>query len=314
MSPDRTDIVCLCTHYDLKSLYATGFAHHPSLQLLQPEEVADPKAIDIALAFNPPPDAFARFPNLKLLHSVGAGVDGLLKHPGLLPGMAVVRMVNPEQARMMAGFAVWHVVSWHRRLWEYPALQAKRHWEVLDASAPSRFPVAVLGWGNMGRACGEALAGLGYPVTAWAGTPRTEAGIRILAGAAGLEEVLAEARVVVNVLPLTAATQGILDARRFAMMRDDALVVQLGRGGHLVEADLVAALDAGRPAMAALDVMETEPLPAESPLWAHPRIRVTPHCASESSAEAVADAVAANIERWKSGEPMRGVVDRARGY
>ncbi|MEL6769301.1 MAG: glyoxylate/hydroxypyruvate reductase A [Pseudomonadota bacterium] len=314
MNTEPTDIVCLCTHYDLKETYAAGFAHHPSLRLLQPDEVADPQAIDIALAFNPPPDAFARFPNLKLLHSVGAGVDGLLKHPGLLPGMAVVRMVNPEQARMMAGFAVWHAVSWHRRLWEYPALQAKRHWEVLDASAPSRFPVAVLGWGNMGRACGEALAGLGYPVTAWAGTPRTEAGIRILAGAAGLEEVLAEARVVVNVLPLTASTEGILDARRFAMMRDDALVVQLGRGGHLVEADLLAALDAGRPAVAALDVMETEPLPAESPLWTHPRIRVTPHCASESSAEAVADAVAANIERWKSGEAMTGVVDRARGY
>ncbi|MEL7172957.1 MAG: hypothetical protein AAFN05_08345, partial [Pseudomonadota bacterium] len=101
MSPDRTDIVCLCTHYDLKSLYATGFAHHPSLQLLQPEEVADPKAIDIALAFNPPPDAFARFPNLKLLHSVGAGVDGLLKHPGLLRVHHAHHGHARQQARML---------------------------------------------------------------------------------------------------------------------------------------------------------------------------------------------------------------------
>lgn len=309
-----TDIVCLCTHYDLKALYGEGFARHPSLRLRAPEEVDDPGKIEIAIAFNPPPDAFERFAGLKLLHSVGAGVDGLLKHPGLRPEMTVVRMVNPEQARMMAGFAVWHVVSWHRRLWEYPGQQARRHWEVLDVSAPSTFPVAVLGWGNMGRACGEALAGLGYPVTAWAGAARKEAGIPILAGSDGLAEVLAEARVVVNVLPLTAATAGVLDARCFEMMRPDTLLVQLGRGGHLVEADLVAALDAGCPAMAALDVMETEPLPSESPLWAHPKIRVTPHCASESSAEAVADAVAANVARWQIGEPMTGVVDRGRGY
>ncbi|MEM7499299.1 MAG: glyoxylate/hydroxypyruvate reductase A [Pseudomonadota bacterium] len=309
-----TDVVCLCTHHDLKALYAEGFARHTDLRLLTPDEVADPSAVEIAIAFNPPPDAFERFHALKLLHSVGAGVDGLLKHPGLLPEMAVVRMVNPEQARMMAGFAVWHVVSWHRRLWEYPALQARRHWEVLDASPASGFPVAVLGWGNMGRACGEALAGLGYPVTAWAGTAREEAGIRILAGEDGLAEALRPARAIVNVLPLTEATRCILDDVTFGYMRPDALLVQLGRGGHLVEPDLIAALDAGRPGMAALDVMETEPLPPESPLWSHPRIRVTPHCASESSPEAVADAVAANIVRWQAGEPMTGLVDRGRGY
>ncbi|MEM6942721.1 MAG: glyoxylate/hydroxypyruvate reductase A [Pseudomonadota bacterium] len=309
-----TDIVCLCSIYDLKDLYSEGFGGHQELRLLRPEEVEDPAAIEVAIGFAPGPGDLAGFPNLRLLCSVGAGVDGLLTHPGLHDGIALVRMVNPEQARMMAGFSAYHVVAWHRRLWEYPAMQEARRWETLDATPPSSFPVAILGWGNMGRATGRVLADLGYPVTGWAGSPREEGGIRVLAGEAALPDLLNEARAVVNLLPLTDTTRGILDAERFAMMREDAILVQLGRGGHLVEGDLIAALDAGRPAVAALDVTEIEPLPPESPLWSHPKVRITPHVASENSAEAVAGAVAANLRRWRAGEPLVGVVDRSRGY
>lgn len=309
-----TDIVCLCQRYDLKGQFGPGFAGFPEVRLLNPDEVSDPASVRYALAFLPEDDAFARFPNLAMVCSVGAGVDGLLVHPGLPAEMPVVRMVNPEQAKMMAGCAVYHVVGWHRRLVDYPAQQRAKVWQELDLTVPSTFPVGVLGFGNMGRAVCAALGVLGYPVRAWAGRARTEDGIAVESGRESLGHLLGWARAVVNVLPLTEATTGILNAETFAEMRADALLVQIGRGAHVVEPDLLAALDAGRPGGAVLDVMMQEPLPQDSPLWTHPKIQITPHMASENSPEAVAGAIAGNIARHQQGEAPVGLVDRARGY
>ncbi|RVT84073.1 glyoxylate/hydroxypyruvate reductase A [Rhodobacteraceae bacterium CCMM004] len=307
-------VVCLSERFDLKALFGAAFAGHaPGLELCRPEE-ADAAAVRHAFVYDPGPQDFARFPALELACSWGAGVDALLLHPGLPDRLAVKRMTDPEQARQMAGFAVYNVVGWSRRLWDYPARQSAARWEETPTVAPSDFPVGILGMGNMGRACAAALRGLGYPVMGWAGRARREGGIEIVSGDGGLAYVAQTSAAVICVLPLTAATRGLLNAAVFADMRSDAILIQLGRGAHLNEPDLIAALDAGRPAMAALDVFQTEPLPPDDPLWRHPRVRVTPHIASAASPENVARSIAAGIAAWERGERPEGLVDRAQGY
>lgn len=309
------DLVCLSEQFDLKSRFADAFARQaPWLRLLSPPEVRDPGAVAFAFAHDPAPDAFETFANLRLVCSWGAGVDGLLTHPGLPPDLPVQRMTDPGQAQMMAAFAAFYVTGWQRRMFDYPALQARREWRDLNWVTPAAFPVGVLGFGNMGRAIAGGLAGLGFPVTAWAGRARTAGGIRVVSGTKGLDKVLGASRALVNVLPLTPGTVGILNAVTLAKMRDDALLIQLARGAHLVEPDLIAALDAGRPARAALDVASVEPLPPDSPLWSHPGVMLTPHVASAADPDAVARSVAGGIRAVLEGRSPDALVDRSRGY
>jgi glyoxylate/hydroxypyruvate reductase A len=310
-----TDLVCLCEQYDLKELFGAGFvSEHPWINLLRPDEVTDPGAIRHAMAFRPGPEAFDPYPNLALVHCGGAGVDGLLSHPGLRPEIGITRMINPEQARMMASFAVWYIIGWHRRMWDYAAQQAAREWRVINLATPSEFPVGILGYGSMGKALASSLGSLGFPVTAYAGSARRDGAVEVLSGPQGIARIAGTSRAVVNLLPLTAETTGILSAGFFAAMRDDAILIQLGRGAHLVEADLCAALDAGRPAMAAVDVVSSEPLPPGHPFWRHEKIMLTPHAASESEPGAVARWIAGGIRQFEQGEAPQGLVDRQRGY
>lgn len=312
---DRIDLVCLCAQYDLKKMYGSGFASEtPWIRLLLPGEVSDPGSIRHALAFSPAPDAFDAYPNLELVSSGGAGVDALLQHPGLRPEIAISRMINPEQSRMMAAFALWFITGWQRRMWDYAPQQAAQLWQTINLTTPSEFPVGLLGFGNMARTLASALTILGFPVTAYAGSARDGGEVRVVSGPDGLAEIARSAAAVVNLLPLTDQTSGILCAAFFRQMRDDAILIQLGRGGHLVEDDLLAALDAGRPAMAALDVTATEPLPAGHPFWSHEKVMLTPHVASESDPVAAARVIAEGILRFERGEAPAGLVDRKKGY
>lgn len=311
---DRIDVVSLCDNYDLKAFYGAYFAEHAHLRLLAPDEVRDPSAIRHAFAFVPAAEAFAAYPNLQLVSSAGAGVDGLLRNPSLGPEVAVSRLVVPEQAEMIAGFAIWHIVGHQREMARYAAQQATADWSAFNRCPPSEMPVGLLGFGHIAATLGRALRALGHPVLAYGSRARTEAGIDVLSGAEGLARVLRETRAVVNLLPLTDDTLGILNAQTLGLMRSDAILIQLGRGGHLVEADLLDALAAGRPQAAALDVFETEPLPAEHPFWAHPQICVTPHVAGEASSRALVQFVADGIAAFERGEAPKGLVDRTRGY
>lgn len=311
----QIDVLCLCQQYDLRGVFGPGFERFSDIRLITPDEVTDPASIRYVLAFRPAADAFDRLPNVEMICSIGAGVDGLLRHPGLRPDMAVVRMINPQQAEMMAGFAAWYVVGHHREMARYGVLQAARSWQTpAQPQLPSQFPVAVLGYGKMGQAIGRALGAMGYPVTGWAARARTQDGVQVLSGEDGLARALSGAGAVIGVLPLTDQTSGFFNARRFAMMRRDAILIQLGRGGHLIEDDLIAALDAGRPALAALDVTQVEPLPKDSPLWSHPRVMLTPHIASDSDGAAIAQTVSASIRAHQAGQTPQGLVDRSRGY
>ncbi len=279
-----TDIVCLSQKFDFRAMFSEAFAAHaPGLRLVAPED-ANPETTLFALANDPAPDAFKMFSRLQMICTWGAGVNDLLLHPGLPDRVVIKRMTDPGQARMMAAFAAYYVTGWQRRMFDYPAMQKARVWDRnLNDTSPEDFPVGILGYGKMGAAIGGALTAMGFPVTAWASRARDEGGVAVVAGQAGFDRVVADSAAVINVLPLTPETRGILCAPVFAAMRDDAILIQLARGAHLVEPDLIAALDAGRPALAALDVMEREPLPPDDPLWAHPRVMITPHIASTAS-------------------------------
>jgi glyoxylate/hydroxypyruvate reductase A len=310
-----TELVCLSRKFDFKAMFGDAFARHaPGLRLVSPDE-ADPAQVRFALANDPAPDAFEVFRNLRLICTWGAGVNDLLRHPGLPRDVAIKRMTDPGQAQMMAAFAAHYVTGWQRRMFDYPARQQQRLWDRnLNDTAPRDFPVGILGYGKMGEAIGKGLAAMGFPVTAWASRARDAGGVAVVAGQAGFDRVVSTSAALINVLPLTPETAGILCAPVFAAMRDDAILIQLARGAHVVEPDLIAALDAGRPALAALDVMVREPLPPDDPLWAHPRVMLTPHIASAASPEGVARSVADGIAAFERGDTPEGLVDIRRGY
>jgi glyoxylate/hydroxypyruvate reductase A len=311
------DVVCLCDVIDLKAHFQDVFRQQaPWLRLLRPDEVADPRQIRYALGWKPTAGQAARFRALRLVSSVGAGADALLECQGLARDVVISRIMDPEQAAMMSAFALWHVIGLHREMHRYPAQQQAHRWRQRSKAPPSRFPVGVLGYGHMGQHLADCLHRLGYPVHA--ATRRTPeqvpAWLQLASGEHACLVVAARCRVLVNLLPLTAATRGILDAQLFRVMPRDAWLVHLGRGGHLVAADLLAALDAGDIAGAALDVFPVEPLPKDDALWDHPGVRITPHVASEVDDRRVADWLAEQIDRLESGRPALGIVDRDRGY
>jgi glyoxylate/hydroxypyruvate reductase A len=309
------EIVCLCDTHDLKRFFAAAFeATHPWLRLVNPDEVSDPLAINHAFAFSPGKDAFVPYPNLRMISSAGAGIDVLLGHPGVAQDVVISRVKLEEQAEMIAAFAMWHIIDWQRKISDYPALQKRKEWAPINRTAPTEFPVGVLGYGLIGGTLARRLHDLKYPVLAYGSKPRHDDGIEIASGADGLKRIANSCRAIVNLLPLTDETTGILSSELFAEMRDDALIINLGRGSHLVEPDLIAALEKGRPAGAALDVFAVEPLPQSHPFWEHDKIRITPHIAGYAEPSSVVRFVAEGIAAFERGAQPEGIVDRSRGY
>ncbi|MBE1285738.1 MAG: hypothetical protein GJ676_20670 [Rhodobacteraceae bacterium] len=310
------DLVCLCQKNDLKAYLGEELnACAPWITLKYPDEVADPETIHHALSFAPGPDDFAPYPNLALVSSVGAGVDAILRASSLPSTTSVSRVIVPEQAQMIAAFAIWQIVNRQRQMAGYAQQQSRREWSVINRTAPSRFPVGILGFGRIGACLAGSLRGLGYPVTAYASRARTEPdGTRVVTGNTGLDQIARENLAVVNLLPLTKDTVGILNTRFLEQMREDALLINLGRGAHLVEQDLLSALALGRPAMAALDTFENEPLPADHPFWRHDRVQITPHVAGDADPKTVARFIANGIAAFEAGQKPAGQVDREVGY
>ncbi|WP_119165088.1 2-hydroxyacid dehydrogenase [Algihabitans albus] len=298
----------------LDEVFRSAFAaEDASVELLMPEEVDDPATIDFALAWRPPQGVLKRYPNLKVICSIAAGVDNILADPEL-PDVPVVRMVDPEQAEAMALFVIWHVIWYQRRFDLYLEQQEAQVWRRQPQRSATDTTVAVLGLGRMGSVTAQRLAGLGYPTLGWARSPRTLEGVEVVSGGEGLETLLARADVVINLLPLTAETRGLLDGALFARMKPGAYLIQMGRGPHLVERDLLAAVDSGHLAGASLDVFEQEPLPPGHTFWTHPRILVTPHCASDATADLVAVQTLAAARAALAGTEIPNGVNKTDGY
>jgi glyoxylate/hydroxypyruvate reductase A len=289
--------------------------HLPSDEtLVLATQLTDKRAVDIALAANPRWGELASFPNLRFVQSLWAGVDGMLGDPTLPEHITLARLVDPAMAQSMAEGAIAAVLYLHRQFPAYLRQQAKHTWRQLPQPVSARSSVGVLGFGKMGEPVAQGLAALGFPVYAWGLRPRAQASVDHSWGAAGLEEVLAKARILINLLPLTAATAGILNAELFRRLPAGAALINLGRGGHLRDEDLLAALQTQHLSHAVLDVFHHEPLPADHPFWSHPQVTVLPHVAASTDPESAAPIAAQNIAAFRAGRPLTGLVSRSEGY
>ncbi|GHB18439.1 2-hydroxyacid dehydrogenase [Salinicola rhizosphaerae] len=297
--------------------YLAAFeAAAPNLVLMPPEAVDDPAAIAFALAWDPDDDAFRPYPNLRLVSSIAAGVNGILASASLPGDVPLMRIAGEMQAKMMAGFVTWHVLWHHRRFGDYLANQRLSRWEHLLDRDASEIRVGLMGAGKMGGAVAESLLALGYDVAIYSRSGRNvPAGVTGFSGGReALERLAARSEILINLLPLTAQTRGILDADLFACLPRGGALIHVGRGEHLLEADLLAALDSGQLAGASLDVFAVEPLPRGHPFWRHERIVVTPHDACDSTPAQVAQEVAAALEGLDAGRLPTSLVDREAGY
>ncbi|EXI99087.1 2-hydroxyacid dehydrogenase [Burkholderia pseudomallei] len=279
----------------------------------------DDASADYALVWRAPREFFAPRAGLKAVFNLGAGVDAILalerEHPGLLPrDVPLVRLEDAGMTRQMVEYATHAALRYLRRFDEYALLQRERRWQVLAPHARETFVVGVLGLGALGAEVARALAALGLPVRGYSRAPKAIDGVTTFAGAAQLDAFLGGAKLLVNLLPSTAATDGILNARTFSKLAHGAYLVNLARGAHLVEADLLDALASGRVAAATLDVFATEPLPPDHPFWHEPRITITPHCSADTLRAEAVEQIAAKIGALERGEPIGGIVDRDRGY
>ncbi|HUC70107.1 MAG TPA: glyoxylate/hydroxypyruvate reductase A [Stellaceae bacterium] len=277
-------------------------------------EIGDAAEIEYALVWRPEPGLLASLPNLRLILSLGAGVDHILCDPQLPRDVPIVRLVDPYLTDAMSEYVVLQVLRLHRQDLDYRAQQQAGIWRELPQKNAGERPVGILGFGEIGQDAARKLAALGFPVVGWSRAEKTIARFRAHAGAGGLAKLLAGSEIVVCLLPLTPETEGILCASTFAALPRGAGLVNAGRGGHLVEADLIPALDSGQLAAAALDVFRDEPLPPGHPFWRHPRILVTPHIAGITNPTTAAAIVLDNIRRFEEGRPLLNEVDRTQGY
>ena len=286
----------------------------PDLEFRIHPETGDPKDIEYALVWDPPAGLLASLPNLKAIFSLGAGVDHLFKDPSLPKNVPIVRLIDERLTAQMVEYAMLYALYFHRAIPLYTAQQKERAWKEAPLKLISERRVGVMGIGEIGSAAARALAGMGFDVAGWSRRPKTIEGVETFAGAEGLAPFLARTDILVCILPLTSETTDILDAKLFAAMPQGSYVINIGRGKQLVEEDLIKALDSGHIAGAALDVFRTEPLPKESPLWAHPKIVVTPHIAAMTDPRSSVRQVVANIKRVRAGETPINTVDSAVGY
>ncbi len=280
-----------------------------------PDETGDPEDIEFALAWGPKRGELARFPNLKAIFSLGAGVEHLFRDPYLPAGVPVVRLVDPGLTGRMTEYVVHWVLHFHRGFHAYAAAQRRGEWRQRPAPPPpEKRTVGILGLGVLGGDAAQTLAALGFEVAGWSRSPKDMDGVRCFAGADAFLPFLSGLDIVVCLLPLTDETRGIIGRQALAALPKGACLINAGRGPQVVERDLLDALDSGHIDAAALDVFDIEPLRDGHPFWTHPKVIATPHIASQTSPETAAPEIAANIRRIRAGEAPYPIADRQKGY
>ncbi|BEO22724.1 TPA: glyoxylate/hydroxypyruvate reductase GhrA [Serratia marcescens] len=279
----------------------------------------DERPADYALVWRPPHEMLANRRDLKAVFALGAGVDAILdqerKHPGTLPaGVPLLRLEDTGMAQQMQEYALSYVLRYFRRFDEYQALQQRQEWQPLDPHSLDDFTIGILGAGVLGQSVARKLTEFGFSVRCWSRSAKQIDGVQSFAGEAQRAAFLDGVKLVINLLPNTPETVGILNRELFAQLSTGAYLINIARGAHLVEADLLAALEQGQLAAATLDVFVREPLPQDHPFWRHPRVTITPHIAAITLPQQAMDQIAANIRALEAGHAPAGVVDRQRGY
>ncbi len=285
----------------------------PDLEVRVWPEIGNREDIEAALVWRPPAGLLAGLPNLRAVFSLGAGVDGLLEAPDL-PDVPLCRMVDPTLTRSMVEYALCWTLFYHRRLDIYDTQQRRGEWNMRMPQPAGATRVGVMGLGELGRATAEALVRAGFSVRGWSRTPKNIPGVESYALREQLPLFLRDLDIVICLLPLTPETENILDAELFRCLPEGACLVHLARGRHLVERDLMAAIERGHLRAATVDVFRTEPLPPDHPFWRHPGIHVTPHVASYALPETGAEVIVENLRRLRQGRPLLHRVSRQRGY
>jgi glyoxylate/hydroxypyruvate reductase len=286
----------------------------PDLRVVLWPAAFDPDDVIAVVAWHPPPDLLGSLPNLKMIASIGAGAEHILRCPDLPVSVPVTRIVDPEQARGMAEYVLWVALYYHRGFDTMARQQADGLWRMPPQGPARDFHVGVMGMGGMGRPVAVALRDSGFAVSAWSRSAPLLDSVHSYTGQDELSAFLAPLDLVVCLLPLTPATRGLCNTAFFAQMKPGAAFVNAGRGEHVVMSDLLAALDAGRVGSAVLDVFENEPLAKDDALWQHPRIVITPHMASSASDLTITQQILHNVQRLRQGQQPLHTVDRQRGY
>ena len=288
----------------------------PGLEVRAWPDIGAPADIDYALVWKPRPGELAKLPNLKAIFSLGAGVDHIFADPDLPEGVPVTRIVDANLTAGMSEYVLLHTLRYHHNQPVLDRQQRDHVWDMRMSEMRQAYEtsVGVLGLGEIGSDAAVKLSALGFSVAGWSRTQKSMHGVECYAGEAEFQAFLARTRILVCLLPLTPATAGILNAAAFASMPRGGYLINAGRGGHLVEDDLIPALDSGQLAGATLDVFAQEPLPPGHPFWDHPAITVTPHNASITDPRSVAAQVAENIRRQRAGEPLLNLVDPEAKY
>lgn len=267
--------------------------------------------IEVALVGAPPPGVFGRLPRLRLVQSLWMGVEKLLADAELPRDVPIARMVDPGMVAAMSETVLAHLLDWHRHFWLYRRWQDEKKWKQRRQFMAQDRTVGILGLGELGTDAAKKLAALGFRVCGWSRRPKAIEGVHC---STDLDEVLSRSDAVVCLLPLTAQTKGVLNKNAFARIKKGGCVINLARGAHLVAPDLLVALDSGQLSRAYLDVFDEEPLPADSPLWTHPGVALTPHVAALTEPRTAIATIVENVERVRRGEAPRHLVDRAAGY
>lgn len=285
----------------------------PDLELRVFPNFGNADEIDVAMVWRPPAEGLGQFKNLKAILSLGAGVDqlDLTKLP---PNVPVARLVDDVLTTAMAEYCLLAALRYHRRVDLYERNSRLKKWEYHIPRPAAQRTVGILGLGVLGAATAEKLKMNGFKVVGWSRSPKTIEGVESFSGPDGIYRMAAKAEIVINLLPLTPETRGILNKKLFDAMAQGSYLVNVGRGGHLTEDDLLPALDSGKLAGATLDVFQKEPLPTEHKFWGHPLVLITPHCASTGGADTAAPQVVENIRRARAGKTLLNQVDRTKGY
>ncbi len=291
----------------------------PAMDVRVWPNMGDPTTVDYVAAWLPPPDVVKSLTNLKVIFSLGAGVDAILKDPTLPGGVPIVRVNDPDLTMRMSEYIVLHVLMHHRQQRRLDENQKKGVWDSFPTHAASGLRVGIMGLGVLGQDAATKLAILGFKVAGWSRTPKHIDGVQCYSGAGGLDTFLARTDVLVSLLPATAETDGILNRTLIRKLARSGpfgapILINAGRGRQQNEQELLAALDAGELHAATLDVFRTEPLPKESRFWTHPKVTLTPHIAADSDPAVICAYVAQQIATYEQSGKLSNLVDRARGY
>ncbi|MFT2091575.1 2-hydroxyacid dehydrogenase [Paraglaciecola sp. 2405UD69-4] len=288
-----------------KALPSVVWHHWPNVE--------DKAAIEVIIAWKLPRDYQQDYPNLRVIFSVGAGVDQL--NLDTVPEhIKVVRMLDPGIAKGMAEFIALHVLNIHRDTFHYINANKTATWKQLPTKATSQRRVGILGLGNLGQVAANSLLALGFSVNGWSRSAKQLEGVRCFSGMEQLEAFLSQTDVLVSLLPLTVHTQGLLNNKTLSQLPQGASIINVGRGEQLVTQDLLTLLDEAHLCFAVLDVFEHEPLSESDPLWSHPNVLVTPHIAAITQNESAGKVLVENVLRYINGQTMIGTVDRKAGY